>query len=153
MIEIREGRLGKGIFATEPINVGRCVLRGWGQDSPRRSRHSIQVDHDRHIVIPGPIELINHSCDPNCGVLLRRGVESLEIHALRPIAPGEELVTDYASFESEILFMPGPCLCASASCRGKIVGYWGLPEPRRRDLGIYVAEYLREMDALVKQTA
>ena len=124
MIEVRDGQLGKGVYATRTIEPGCCILQGSGRRVSRRSRHSLQVDHDRHIVITGPIELINHSCDPNCGVLVRRGLDSLEIHALRTIEPGEELFTDYASFESEILHMPDPCLCGSDSCRGRIVGYW-----------------------------
>jgi hypothetical protein len=97
--------------------------------------------------------LINHSCDPNCGILLRRGVECLEIHAIKPISSGEELATDYASFESEILYMPGPCLCGSTLCRGRITGYWELPPHRKTALGVYVAEYLIEAEALIKQTA
>lgn len=153
MIEIREGHLGKGVHATRPIEPGCCILRGWGPEVPERSRHSFQVDHDRHIVIAGPIELINHSCEPNCGVLLRRGVDSLEIYALRRIEPGEELFTDYASFELEIEHMPGPCLCGSGSCRGRIGGYRDLPEDRRVALGPYLAEYLREAEVLVEQTA
>lgn len=153
MIEIREGVLGKGLHATEPIEAGRCILRGWGFEVSKRTRHSIQFDHDRHVVIPGPIELINHSCDPNCGFLVRRDARSLEIHALRPIEPGEQLFADYASFESEIEHMPGPCLCESPSCRVWITGYRGLPEHRRVTLGPYIAEYLQEIDSPVEQTA
>jgi hypothetical protein len=153
MIEIRDGRLGKAIHATQAIEAGRCVLKGWGGRIAHRSRHSIQVDHDRHVVIPGPIELINHSCEPNCGVLIRPEAESLEIYSLRPIAEGEELSTDYASFEYEILFMPGRCLCGSPICRGKITGYKDLPAKRKAALGRYIARYLREMDVRVEQTA
>src|SRR5206468_2375220 len=114
-----------------------------------RTRHSLQVDHDRHIVITGPIELINHSCDPNCGVLIRLDAEVLEIRARRPIPRGEELWTDYAMFEWEIEHMTDRCLCGTSLCRGRITGYWGLPEERREAYGPYVAAYLREADALV----
>ena len=147
MIEIRDHSLGKGVFARERIEPGRAILRGWGPRAPGRTRHSFQVDHDVHIVIPTAIELINHSCDPNCGVLIRRAHEVLEIHTLRGIAPGEELTTDYATFEAEVRHMDGPCLCGSARCRGRVVGYRGLPDDRRFAFGRYVAEYLRELDA------
>ena len=70
----------------------------------------------------------------------------MEIHALRPIGPGEELTTDYATFESEIRHMPGACLCGSPGCRGKVTGYRGLPEARRAAFGPYIADYLREID-------
>ncbi|MBV8464170.1 MAG: SET domain-containing protein-lysine N-methyltransferase [Acidimicrobiales bacterium] len=148
MIEVREGRLGKGVYATQVLEPGQLILSGWGPRLPQRTRHSFQVDHDVHILIPTAIELINHSCEPNCGVLLRRGTEALEIHTLRRIEPGEELLTDYATFESEIQFMTGPCQCGAPSCRGRVTGYWDLSPERRRALGPYVAPYLRELELM-----
>lgn len=153
MIEVREGRHGKGVFATQHLPRGLVVLRGWGYRLPRRTRHSIQVDFDTHMRFPSAIELVNHSCEPNCGVFYRRGTEVLEIHTLRPIEPGEELATDYASFEYEITFMDEPCRCGTPSCRGRITGYKDLPEDRRIALGSYIAEYLQELDAAVSRAS
>ena len=146
MIEVRDSRLGKAVHATRPIEPGQVILSGWGPEVPVRTRHSFQVGLDTHIEIDSPIELINHSCEPNCGVFLRRGVESLEIHALRRIEPGEELTTDYATFEADIENMPGSCLCGSTACRGAITGYSGLPPGRRRAFGRYIADYLRDAE-------
>lgn len=153
MIEVREGSLGKGVFASEAIEPGTCILRGWGHRVPMRTQHSLQVDHDHHIVIRGPIELINHSCEPNCGVLVLREQQVMEIHALRRIRPGEELFTDYSTFELEIHHMPGRCLCGSDLCRGRILGYLDLPDERREAYGPYIAEYLREVDELVERAS
>lgn len=147
MYEVDEGRLGKCVRATEVLPEGQVVLRGWGYRVPRRTRHSIQVDHDTHVVINTPIEMLNHSCEPNCGVLVRLHVPILEIQALRRIEPGEELVIDYAMFESEIEFMTEPCLCGTAACRGQITGYRDLPEDVRASYGPYIASYLRQGDA------
>jgi hypothetical protein len=150
MIEVREGRFGKSVFATHGIEKGTVVLSGWGGPSPNgRTIHSFQVDTDRHIIIEGPIQLINHSCEPNCGVYLRQGIEALEIHALRDIQPGEELFTDYATFEFEIENFPHRCACGSRQCRGRITGYKDLPLETREKYGVYIAEYLEEMDASV----
>jgi uncharacterized protein len=149
MIEIRSGRLGQGVYATGVLEPGHVILRGWGHRVPHRTRHSFQVGMDTHIVVNSPMELLNHSCAPNCGVLIRPEVEWMEIHALRRIEPGEELTTDYATFEYEILFMPGPCLCGTPSCRGKITGYKDLPTHRRDAFGPYIAPYLRELDSPV----
>jgi len=151
MIEVREGRLGKGVHATQHLRQGDVLIRGWGQRVPKRTRHSIQVDHDTHIVINSPLGLLNHSCEPNCGLLIRRDAEAIEVHSLRPIAAGEELTIDYATFETEIDFMDGPCECSATVCRGRITGYSELPAERRAALGPYVAEYLREADAVVSQ--
>ncbi len=147
MYEVREGRLGKCVQATEALPEGQVILRGWGYQVPRRTRHSIQVNHDTHIVINSPIEMLNHSCEPNCGVFVRLDVPTLEIHALRRIEGGEELTTDYAMFESEIEYMTGPCLCGTPSCRGQITGYRDLPDEIRAAYGPYIAGYLRGRDA------
>jgi hypothetical protein len=149
MIEIRDGRLGKGVATITEVAAGTVILRGWGPRVPQRTRHSIQVDRDTHVVIPPPIAFLNHSCAPNCGVLVRNEVPVLEIHALTTIAPGEELTIDYATFESEIEHMTGPCLCGAPSCRGRVTGYRDLTEERRAAYGPYVAPYLREIDAAV----
>jgi uncharacterized protein len=147
MFEVRDGRFGKGIYATEVIDVGQVVQTGRGQFVPARTRHSIQVDHDAHVVINSPIELINHSCEPNCGLLVRRGSSTLEIHALTRIEPGQELTSDYCSFELEILFMPDPCGCGAPTCRGRVTGYNDLSDEQKAAYGPYVAEYLRDLDS------
>jgi len=150
MIEVRDGKFGKSVFATENIEKGTVILSGWGHPSPGgRTVHSFQVDHDRHIIIDGPIQLINHSCEPNCGVFLRQGIEALEIHAMRDIRVGEELFTDYATFEYEIGNFPHRCGCGSSSCRGRITGYKDLPLATREKYGTYIAEYLEEIDAAI----
>ncbi|MEO8191111.1 MAG: SET domain-containing protein-lysine N-methyltransferase [Acidobacteriota bacterium] len=148
MIEVKDGRFGRHVHATRAIEPGTLIIEGWGPRLPSRTRHSFQVDVDTHVLVPGPIELINHSCDPNCGVLLPRGAQSLQIYARRLIAAGEELRTDYASFEWEIEFMPSPCLCETALCRGSVTGYKDLPEARRREYEPYVAEYLHMLETL-----
>ncbi len=94
------------------------------------------------MIIKNPIELMNHSCDPNCGVLVRRAAEVIEIHALRDIAAGEELGYDYATFEDAPEFLEGPCLCGSPICRGRLTGYAGLPADRRAALAGYIAPHL-----------
>ena len=146
MIEVRENKFGKCVYATEQIEKGTVILSGWGYQIPHRTVHSFQVGIDKHIIIDGPIQLINHSCEPNCGVFLRQGMDALEIHALRDLEPGEELFTDYATFEYEIKHFPGRCLCGTASCRGRITGYKDLPYETRETYGQYIAEYLEEME-------
>jgi SET domain-containing protein len=146
MIDVRADRFGLGVYARQPLAPGQVILRGWGTVIPHRTRHSIQIDFYHHVVIDSPIQLINHSCEPNCGLLIRRGIESVEVHALRPIAVGEELTWDYATTESAIDFMDGPCLCGSPSCRGRVTGYSDLSPETRRAFGPYIAEHLRELD-------
>lgn len=146
-VEVRPSSLGRSVHAVRTIEEGEVVLRGWGPRVPRRTRHSFEVDLDVHIEIHNEIEIINHSCQPNCGVLLPKGAEVMEIVALRRIEEGEELTTDYATFEYHIEFMPGPCLCGTPACRGRVTGYRDLPRDRRAAYGRFIAGYLPRAEA------
>jgi cyanophycin synthetase len=145
-VEVACGRLGNSAFATRPFAKGDVLLHAWGPYAMRRSRHSIQVDTNLHIIPPPPLRFFNHSCAPNCGLVIRCGVEEMLVHALRPIAEGEELTLDYDTFEAEVEHIAGPCLCNAKTCRGSVVGFQGLSQKLREAYGIYVAEYLREAD-------
>src|SRR4029077_4445012 len=94
-----------------------------------------------------PLRFFNHSCEPNCGLLILLGAPELEVHTLRGIEVGEELTLDYATFEYEIRFMTGPCLCRAPSCRKWVNGYGDLTPGLRATYGPYIAEYLRDRGA------
>lgn len=151
MVEIREGRLGRSVYLTRPVEAGERILGGRAWRVPRRTRHSFQVDVETHAEMDGPVPLINHGCEPNCGLLIFPEEIRLEVYALRPIRAGEELTHDYAAFEDEIQFMPGLCLCGAPACRGRITGYKDLPEERRAALGRYIAPYLLRLGEPVYQ--
>jgi uncharacterized protein len=151
MIEVREGRLGTSVFARKALQRGQVILSGWGSCSHVRTRHSIQVDCNLHVTIESPIQFFNHSCDPNCGLLIRKGVTLLEVHPLRSIEAGEELTIDYETFEDDIQYMSGQCLCGAPTCRGRITGYANLPVERREVLWAYIAEHLQDQEAPISR--
>ncbi len=75
------GLKGRGVFALEPIAKGDTVA-GFGGYMvsaeefnalpARRMTHSIQMTDDLYLVGPHETEdadLVNHSCEPNCGLL------------------------------------------------------------------------------------
>ena len=149
MFEVRDGRLGRGIHATRSLEPGQTVMTAWGTVGPIRSRHSIQIDRDMHLTVDNEMTLVNHSCEPNCGLLIRDGVNSIELHTLRTIEVGEELTIDYATFEDDIRHMTGSCLCGAPACRGQVTGYDDLPDERRAALQPYIAEHLQRRDLLL----
>ena len=136
------GVKGRGVFAIDPIASGDTVA-GFGgymvsADEfnalpARRMMHSIQMTDDLYLVGPHETEeadLVNHSCEPNCGLL---GATILV--AMRDIAPGEEITFDYATCDGSD-YDEFECACGTASCRGKITGRdWLLPELQRRYRG------------------
>ena len=148
-VEIKQGRLGRVVYASRDIAAGETILKTWGPQLSKRTRHSMQVDTDSHILPAGVIVLCNHSCEPNCGVLIRSGVKELELKALRTIATGEALTVDYETFEYEIEYVGGQCLCGSAKCRGRLSGYKQLPVEAKAHYGEFVAEYLRAQETEV----
>jgi len=97
------GEKGWGSFAVEPVNAGETVAAFGGcvvtaaalaEFSADRQSRSIQVDADLYLVsgeTPEPGDMLNHSCEPNCGLL-----GQMVLVAMRDIPPGEELCFDYA---------------------------------------------------------
>lgn len=147
LVELVEGRLGKAAVAVRGFIRGDVVTEGWGATTRDRSMHTIQIDKELHLLPPSPMRFLNHSCEPNCGIVLRRGAENIVIHAMRDIDAGEELTLDYETFEEEFQALTGPCLCQTAGCRGRLRGFAHLPLDVRARYGDYIAEHLREADS------
>ena len=55
-----------------------------------------------------PVDYMNHSCEPNCGVF-----GSVAVVARRPVQPGEELTFDYGTTDTVGLRMD--CACRAPS--------------------------------------
>jgi len=142
------GAKGQGLYATHAINAGETVV-GFGgfvvsrhdldSLSSDRAIHSIQIDEDLFLVgpeSPEPGDMVNHSCDPNCGL-----VGNVLVVALRDIAVGEEVTFDYAMCDSQD-YDEFVCRCRSALCREKVTGSdWTIPELQERYRG-WFSQYL-----------
>jgi hypothetical protein len=75
-------------------------------------------------------DLINHSCDANCGQL-----DSVTLVAMRDIAAGEQLTFDYAmsSTAPGLVVDAFDCLCGTKNCRGRVQpGDWKRTEIQNR---------------------
>jgi uncharacterized protein len=145
------GIAGRGLQALEPIAEGELVAVKGGhivttaelERLPDPLPNSdIQITDDLHLVAVTkdeyePVMLfINHSCEPNVGF-----AGNTVLVAMRDVAAGEELTTDYALFDDYEGQMT--CSCGSARCRGVIGGRdWQLPELQRRYRG-YFSWYLQ----------
>jgi SET domain-containing protein len=141
---------GRGLIAVAPIAKDEIVAIKGGHlvDTaalnalPERLRNSdVQVADGFHLVALDEAEyepvmlFINHSCEPNVGF-----AGNIVLAAMRDVAAGEELTTDYALFDDAD--DPMTCNCGTPSCRGTISGRdWRLPELQRR-YGSYFSWYL-----------
>lgn len=76
---------------------------------------------------------VNHSCDPNCWFGGAQSIGNyfqylptlscsehhrMDVHARRPIARGEPITLEYATFATE--FEAFDCSCGSSGCRGRV---------------------------------
>jgi hypothetical protein len=145
-VTVHVGLGGRGLRASRGIAAGETILRAWGPQVPARGPDTIQVDVGTHVRPEGPLVLCNHSCEPNCGLLIRTGFREIEMRALRAIAAGEELSIDYETFEYVIEHQGATCRCGAPACRGRLPGYKLLPAEVRARYGEFIAEYLRVLE-------
>ena len=119
---------GSGAFVIEKITKGEEVASFGGfvvgqrdlkDYSTDRVARSLQLDETNYL-LSGPVpesgDMINHSCEPNCGVF---GTSS--VIAMRDIEVGEELTFDYAMTDSS-QYDEFKCFCRKENCRVKITG-------------------------------
>jgi uncharacterized protein len=148
-LTVRRSRIqGRGAFAARKIRAGACIIEYVGKrvsheeadrdcddENPAEAHHTFLFAVDDEICIDGThggneSRFINHSCDPNCEVVIEDG--RVFIHALREIAAGEELFYDYWYITDESYTMADlrriyPCRCNAEKCRGTLAR-----PPRRR---------------------
>lgn len=147
-VEIREARgKGRGVFATEFIAAGVIPIVGralemWAGEPDER--HSFSLSRGSHALLNEPASVLNHSCQPNLGVITLTGVQAYAFRACRDIQPGEELTWHYAMTELERTGI-GDCRCGY--CVGGPAVAWRDLSPVRRGvlLGYGVAQWLRDL--------
>ena len=157
-IYVDEGSVGLGIFAKYPIEPREVIFYVTGpvvsfQEClrlPDEGENTFQIGTDSYVNPGFPGRFINHSCDPNAGL-----VDDTCVVAIRQINPGEEICFDYSTTMLERLWELD-CFCASPKCRKKIKDFDLLPvEVQRRllRLGIvqnYILEKIPSLDALIQ---
>ena len=144
---------GYGVFAIEPFKKDE-VLIVWGGSvvneeeftrvSDYERIHGLQVEENL-FQIPltenDPAEMVNHSCDPNAGIL-----GQITLVAFRDINAGEEICFDYAMSDSNP-YDEFNCQCGSPHCRGRITADdWRHPDLQKRYKGYFSAYLQRRID-------
>lgn len=117
-IEVRESRIGSGVFALRDMEPGEClgIVEGELVESVDGVSQYCVEHSDTHVLeIAPPFRYLNHSCYPNCQ--LDEGEEGLVVVVLLPVSRGEELTIDYGWGAADAI----PCLCESENCRGWVV--------------------------------
>ncbi len=145
IIKITPGK-GLGVFAKTVIKQGEKLANFDGSFHEAESAsqlpnkfiadHVVQCAPHLYRESTGIAELLNHSCEPNCGIQ-----NLFTIVTMRDIQAGEELTWDYDMTENSDWQMQ--CLCGTPSCRKTIGRFARLPDHKRQEYGSYISAWLR----------
>jgi len=137
-VYVAKSDLGLGVFARQAFAIGDEILRFCGPvisldealAKGEEQGNTFQIGDALYLDLERPGVLVNHSCEPNTGV-----VEDRILVALRPISQGEEIRFDYSTTMWDGCWTMR-CRCGSSKCRGLVSDFPELPAELR-------AEYLR----------
>lgn len=126
-------RFGLGVFAKARIPEGGEILRFAGPlidlsaalTLGERQCDPLQIGPGLYMAIGAPGVLVNHSCEPNAGI-----VGDCILIALRDIRRGEEVFYDYSTTIHGDAWTLA-CQCGHATCRGTVGEFQHLPDERR----------------------
>lgn len=143
---------GMGVFADEDIAGGERVRLIDGDIVFRINRTKedslsnpdwIGIGQYRWIDPRGVLRFLNHSCEPNVGVVTPEA-DVVAVVAMRDIIAGEELTFDYSTTECDPLWEMS-CTCGSVRCRRIIRSILTLPRARYEQYLPYVPVGFREV--------
>ena len=121
ILEVKDSKYGRGVFALRDFRRGDMVVSANAVYATNdKDSHTVQTDWDAHALMDVPATLINHSCSANVGPKdNEKGC--YDWHAMKSISKGEELFSDYESFENKIEGFD--CSCGTPECRGTLGGF------------------------------
>lgn len=135
---------GRGVFSIKPIKKDEIIASFDGPvydaDSvwdERNLNHAIQFGENQWRDSLGIARVVNHSCEPNCGIK-----NKFDLVAMRDISINEELTWDYEMTENNHYGWQMQCQCGSAICRKSIGRYDNLPQAIREKYAGYISEWL-----------
>lgn len=137
-LTVKPVRNGMGLVATKRFQPGAliCEIKGnivapqtvwryWETDA-RRGANCFRYSPERYLDPEGEIgAYANHSCNPNAGIV-KQG-RTLLLKAIAPIARGEEITHDYATWLGVDDVWTMRCNCGEANCRRVVRNIRSLP--------------------------
>lgn len=141
---IAECKFGYGLFASSVIKKGQRILNFTGglidfekavDKEDKYKGDPLQVGKNIYINLEAPGRFVNHSCEPNAGI-----INDSILVALQDIQVGEEIYFDYSTTMDED-YWTMQCGCGSKHCRKTIQDFKHLSlEVKRRYLELNVVQ-------------
>ena len=150
-VSVGPSAFGRGTFAAQHFQPGQRILTFDGPVLSTREMlalgpdraFALQIGSDEFLDLMLPGRYLNHSCDPNAGIM-----DDRVLIALRAIVPGEEIRFDYStSMRGDHWTME--CRCREYLCRRVVLDFHHLPpitQNRYLQLGIvqrFIADEVR----------
>lgn len=128
-IYVDKCNFGRGGFAAKNIGKGEIILTFIGKvitldealAKEEKEANPLQISPKKYIDLEEPGVFINHSCNPNAGI-----INTNILVALIDICQGEEIFFDYSTTMSENSWTM-ECGCLSSNCRKIIKDFHYLP--------------------------
>ena len=147
---IAKSRNGKGVFANKDFKErGKILKLQKGKlisyeeiDYDKKEDRYLQVDKKLYFNPFGNlINFLNHSCDPNTGVIIRQN--EIYIMSIKNISAGEEIIFDYSTTMDEDDWTM-KCNCGSKNCRKIIRSIRFLPDKLFKKYKTYIPKFLQK---------
>ena len=88
--------LGSGVFTKNFYSKGQVVMMGVMDKIVSINHVGVsQIGEHEYVAPVGFMALVNHSCNPNCGIKVNEA-GAHDYVAMRDIEPGDEVTFDYA---------------------------------------------------------
>ena len=126
-LRVGKSKTGKGLFATEDIPKGKCLIEYIGKNLNEKEQEEASgkylFETGKNMMIDGNIpenkaRYINHSCLPNCEADGPKG--RIFIFSKKNIKAGEELTYDYGKEYFDEHIKPKGCKCPKCSKKKKL---------------------------------
>lgn len=106
---------GKGIYTTRAIKKSELFYIVPTDKISKIPKKRFAKIENYWINDPAILNWINHSCNPNTELVIRKN-KSPRLRALRKISPNEEITVDYNKTETGGKKIP--CSCKGEECKG-----------------------------------
>jgi len=133
-LKIGKSEVGKAVFANKDFLKGEIIIEWKGPVITKKERPEIncpeddrftQIGQDKYMWASGESDdFINHSCDPNSGLLFED--KRIFLVAIKKILKEDEITWDYSTTMDEDDWEMD-CLCKSRKCRKIIRDFKYLP--------------------------
>ncbi len=136
IVKVKMTCVGRGVFACRDFAADSVIgeIDGEVMGLDHESNYCMDLEGKALLEPAAPFRFLNHSCEPNCQLLLwkyqtvkGRRLRRIWVSAIRDVKIGEELTIDYAwPMDAAV-----PCMCGAATCRGWVVDKKELRRPPR----------------------